>query len=179
VTNVKHIFSNKNGIKSPTNTFVLSFAKPSAPKYVKAAYLKIPVEMFIPNPLQCFNCQRFGHGRNSYSRPASCAKCGQQGHLDAECQEQAHCANCSGPHPAFSKECPEWSKQRDITKIKTERCSSFGEAKQLYEQKLQIAVLPALPHLDGLALVMQRLLKRHVACLRRSNSHGQLIVQHL
>jgi hypothetical protein len=64
VTNVKHIFSNKNGIKSPTNTFVLSFSKPSAPKYVKAAYLKILVEMFIPNPLQCFNCQRFCHGKS-------------------------------------------------------------------------------------------------------------------
>jgi hypothetical protein len=34
VTNAKHILSNKNGIKLPTNTFVLTFSKPSAPKYV-------------------------------------------------------------------------------------------------------------------------------------------------
>jgi hypothetical protein len=63
VTNVKHIFPNKNVVKQPTNTFALTFAKPSVPKYVKAAYLKIPVEMFIPNSLWCFNCQRFGHGK--------------------------------------------------------------------------------------------------------------------
>jgi hypothetical protein len=118
VTNVKHIFSNKNGIKSPTNTFVLSFAKPSAPKYVKAAYLKIPVEMFIPNPLRCFNCQIFGHGKNNCNRAAICAKCIQQGHLDADCKEESHCANCSDPHPAFSKVWPEWMKQREIMKIK-------------------------------------------------------------
>jgi hypothetical protein len=73
VTNVKHIFANKNGAKQPTNTFVLTFAKPAAIKFVKAAYLKIPVEMFIPNPLRCFNCQRFGHGKNSCNRPAICA----------------------------------------------------------------------------------------------------------
>jgi hypothetical protein len=134
---VKHIFSNNNGIKSPANTFVLSFSKPSAPKYVKAAYIKIPVKMFIPNPVQCFNCQRLVHRRNSCSRPAICAKCSQQGHLDADCKEESHCANCSGSHPAFSKECPEWSKQQEIMKIKMECCSSFGEAKQLYEQQFQ------------------------------------------
>jgi hypothetical protein len=137
VTNVKHIFANKNGVKQPTNTFVLTFAKPAAPKFVKAAYLKIPVEMFIPNPLRCFNCQRFGHGKNSCNRAAICAKCSQQGHVDADCKEEPRCANCSGPHPAFSKECPEWMKQREIMKIKTERCASFGEAKQMYEQQPQ------------------------------------------
>jgi hypothetical protein len=54
---------NKNGVKHPTNTFVLTFGKPSTPKFVKVAYLKIPVEMFIANPLRYFNCQRFGHGK--------------------------------------------------------------------------------------------------------------------
>jgi hypothetical protein len=39
VTNVKHILSNKNAIKQPTNIFVLIFAKPSTTKFVKAAYL--------------------------------------------------------------------------------------------------------------------------------------------
>jgi hypothetical protein len=57
--------------------------------------------------------------------------------MDADCKEESHCANCSGPHPAFSKECPEWIKQREIMKIKTERCASFGEAQQLYEQQFQ------------------------------------------
>jgi hypothetical protein len=137
VTNVKHILSNKTGVKQPTNTFVLTFAKPSAPKFVEAAYLKIPVEMFIPNPMRCFNCQRFGHGRNSCNRQAICAKCSQQGHLDVDCKEQAQCANCSDLYPAFAKECPESIKQRDITKIKTEHCTSFDEAKQQYEQQFQ------------------------------------------
>jgi hypothetical protein len=111
VTNVEHILSNKNGVKQPTNTFVLTFAKPSAPKFIKAVYLKIPVEIFISNPLRCFSCLRFGHGKNSCNRPAICAKCYEQGHLDSDCNEQAQCANCSGLHLAFSKECSEWIEQ--------------------------------------------------------------------
>jgi hypothetical protein len=113
VINVEYILSNKTGMKQPTNTFFLTFTKPSAPNFLKAAYSKIPVEMFISNPLRCFKCQR-----NS-------------------CKEQPQCANCSGLLPAFSKDCPGWIKQRELMKIKTERCTSFGEAKQLYEQQFQ------------------------------------------
>jgi hypothetical protein len=135
--------------------------------------------MFIPNPLRCFNCQKFGRGKNSCNRPAICAKCSQQGHLDTDCKEESHCANCSGPHPAFSKECPEWIKQQEIMKSKQSVVHHSVRPNSCMNNSFKAAVLPALRRLDGLALVMQRLLKRHVACLRRPNSHGQLIVQHL
>ena len=132
VTQLKHIFTKKNGSTIPTNTFVITFNKPVLPKSVKAAYLHIPVEPFIPNPLRCFNCQKFGHGKSSCNHNAVCACCGVEGHSDTDCHEQPHCVNCSGPHPSFSKECPEWIKQRAIVQIKTERNISFSEAKQLF-----------------------------------------------
>ena len=46
VTYVKHIFSKRNGISQPTNTFIVTFNKPSLPKSVKAAYLNIPVDLW-------------------------------------------------------------------------------------------------------------------------------------
>jgi hypothetical protein len=90
----------------------------------------------VPNQLRCFNCQKFGHGRSTCNRPTVCAKCSKQGHHDSDCKEEPHCANCFGDHPAFSKECPEWTKQRAISQLKAERNISFGEAKQLYLQKV-------------------------------------------
>lgn len=125
----------KDGTSQPTNTFILTFAKPIPPKYIEAAYLHIPVEPFIPNPLRCFNCKRFGHGRSSCNRNTVCARCGRECHSDVDCQEQVHCVNCSGPHPSFSKECSEWIKQKTIIEIKTERNVSFNEAKQLFEKR--------------------------------------------
>ena len=141
VTHVKHIFTKKNGAAIPTNTFVVTFKKPTLPKSVTAAYLRIPVEPFIANPLRCFNCQKFGHGQNSCHQKPLCARCGLEDHKDTDCPAlQPHCANCSGSHPAFSRDCPEWIKQRAIVQIKAERNVSFGEAKQLYMQQSAAAV---------------------------------------
>lgn len=135
VTTVKHIMSKKNGKTEPTNTFIVTFNLPTPPKFVKAAYMNLPVEPFIPNPLRCYNCQGFGHGQSTCKRKAVCARCGLEGHSDNDCHEQPHCVNCSGPHPSFSKECPEWIKQRSIVQIKTEKNISFNEAKQLFAKQ--------------------------------------------
>ncbi len=136
VIHIKHIHTKKNGASIPTNTFVITFNKPTLPKSIKAAYLHIPVEPFIPSPLRCFNCQKFGHGQNACSQKALCARCGLEGHKDTDCPEsQPKCANCSGNHPAYSRQCPEWIKQQAIIKIKTERNISFSEAKNLFTQQ--------------------------------------------
>ena len=55
VTALKHIRLRKGDQTEPTNTFILTFATPTPPKFIKAAYLRIPVELFIPNPLSARN----------------------------------------------------------------------------------------------------------------------------
>ena len=135
VTAVKHIMANRDGKMEPTNTFILTFNLPTPPKAVKAAYMKLTVEQFIPNPLRCYNCQKFGHGKTKCRRQAVCARCSQEGHQDNDCTNPQRCVNCSAAHPSYSKDCPEWQKQRDITQVKFERNISFKEAKQVVEQR--------------------------------------------
>jgi hypothetical protein len=131
VTAIRHIMSKKD--KQPTNTFILTFRMPSPPSHVLAAYLRIPVERFIPNPLRCYNCQRYGHSKVTCNRPAACARCGQAGHGDTDCTADEHCCNCNGNHAAYSQNCTEWQRQREITRLKCEKNISFAEAKQLLE----------------------------------------------
>ena len=135
VSEVKHIMTKKNDKLEPTNTFILTFKSPTPPKSVKVAYMNVNVELYIPNPLRCYKCQKFGHGKNSCNRATVCCKCGQEGHEDTHCTNPVHCANCSGNHAAFSKDCPIWSKQRDITQIKFEKNISFYEARQIVEKR--------------------------------------------
>jgi hypothetical protein len=133
---VRRIMFKKDDSMEPTNTIILTFGMPTPPKYVKAAYLRLDVELFIPNPLRCFNCQKYGHGKSTCNRRAVCAKCAQEGHLDDACPNSPHCANCSGHHCSYSKDCQEWGKQKEISRIKFERNIPFGEAKKIVEQNL-------------------------------------------
>ena len=51
-----------------------------------------------------------------------------------QCQRPAKCVNCSREHPANSKQCPAWEKEKKILKIKCEQNISFPEARKQYEQ---------------------------------------------
>jgi hypothetical protein len=136
VTSLKRFQIKKNGKMIPTGTFILNFNTPTPPKRVTAAYMSIAVEPFVPGPLRCYNCQKYGHGKSTCNHGAVCARCGKEGHQDTNCDEQPHCVNCSGSHAAYSKECPEWSKQQKIVQIKHERNVTFKEAKMLVEQQI-------------------------------------------
>ena len=60
VTSVKRIIIKKEGKHIETNTFVLTFNTPIVPKDIKIFYRNIKIELYIPNPLRCFWCQKFG-----------------------------------------------------------------------------------------------------------------------
>jgi len=134
VTEVK-ILSKRNGMIKITNTFIITFGLPTPPKSVKASYLKLSVDQYVPHPLRCYNCQRFGHGKSNCKRKAICAKCSHEGHSDSECKNTPHCANCTCNQRAYSKECVESIKQ-EITCVKYEQNTSFDEAKKIVEQTM-------------------------------------------
>lgn len=137
VTSAKRLMTKRNNALEPTNTFVLIFGLPTPPKSLKAAYMRLDVEAYVPNPLRCYNCQHYGHGKATCNRKAVCAKCSQEGHQDTECENSPHCANCAGNHSAYSRDCPEWFKQKEITQIKFEKNISFGDARKIVEQRVQ------------------------------------------
>jgi len=63
--------------KRRTNTVILTFASPQLPKHITAGYMRVPVDPYIPNPLRCFNCQKYGHSSRACKNPAACMKCGK------------------------------------------------------------------------------------------------------
>ena len=77
VTDCKRFTIKKDGNLIETNTLLLTFNTTTLPKSLKTFYRIIPVEVYIPNPLRCFNCQRFGHENSCPELPGSvCEKCG-------------------------------------------------------------------------------------------------------
>ena len=133
VLSVRRITIKKDGNIINTNTYILTFSKPSPPERLRIGYLSVHVDLFIPNPLRCFNCQKYGHGRDSCKNLPACFRCGQQGHDSTDCQKAAKCANCQGDHEAASKDCPVWKKEKQIQKVKTENHLGYPEACRLVE----------------------------------------------
>ena len=58
VTNIKRISTRKNEQRIQTNTYILTFNKPRAPKEVKIGYCLERVEQYVPAPLRNFKCQK-------------------------------------------------------------------------------------------------------------------------
>ena len=61
VIKVQRIISKQNNNKIPTDSFILTFDTPKLPSCVKVGWINCKTRLYIPNPLRCFNCQKFGH----------------------------------------------------------------------------------------------------------------------
>ena len=137
VTDVRRINVHRDGVLKQ-NTYVFTFNTPELPTVVKIGFIQAKVDVYVPIPLRCYQCQVFGHHENMWGRQALCINCGMPEHCaSGQCQRPAKCVNCSGDYPANSKECSHGEKYKKILKIKFELNISFPEARKQYEQFYQ------------------------------------------
>ena len=138
VTAVRRISSFRDGQRFPTNTYVIDFMVSKLPPSITAGYLSLKVEPYIPNPLRCFTCQKFGHhSDNCRDKKYKCARCAGPHNIDdkiCHAGTSPKCANCSGQHMASSRDCPMFKQEKEIVKLKTENNISFPEARKIFNQ---------------------------------------------
>ena len=132
VSEIKRISVTRDGKRVPTHTYILTFKSCVLPSVVKVGYLRVPVDPYIPNPLRCYKCQRFGHHRERCRSHEVCARCGGNDHSDGTCQLDPKCVNCDGSHESRSRECPIYQKENNIMKIKVTNNLSYPDAKKQY-----------------------------------------------
>ncbi|GBO39398.1 hypothetical protein AVEN_79287-1 [Araneus ventricosus] len=131
VTHVRRITIRRDGRLLDTKHHVLTFNSPKLPDSIKAGYIKLAVRPYIPNPLRCFKCQRFGHSKTSCRGTLTCARCAEAGHESTDCTLKEKCANCKGDHTSFSRSCPKWKVEKEIVSTKFKQNISFIEARRL------------------------------------------------
>ncbi|GFV05240.1 RNA-directed DNA polymerase from mobile element jockey [Trichonephila clavipes] len=136
VIQVRRITIKKDSTRIPTKHLILTFNSLILPTNIKAGYLNCRIRPYIPNPLCCVKCQRFGHSQTSCRGQLTCSRCTSVGHASTDCSLEPKCINCLQPHPSDSKICPKWKIEKQIQEIKTTKNISYPEARKLIVPQL-------------------------------------------
>ncbi|KAG7196383.1 hypothetical protein KM043_018835, partial [Ampulex compressa] len=133
IVKAKRMTTRRNGIVQDTASILLTFERPNLPDKVRAAMYSLPVRAYIPPPLRCFRCQKFGHTSLRCKAEPTCA-CGNIPHEGRPCIDPIICIHCQGRHSAASRNCPRYKEEADIQKIKVEKKLNYFEAKREYQK---------------------------------------------
>ncbi|GBN64088.1 hypothetical protein AVEN_135943-1 [Araneus ventricosus] len=135
VTHVRRITIRRDGQLLNTKHLILTFDSAKLPEHIKAGYMRLSVRTYIPNPLRCFKCQRFGHSKTSCRGTLTCARCAEVGHESTDCTRTEKCVNCKGEHTSFSRNCSAWKQEKEIISTKIKKQISCQEARKLIKSQ--------------------------------------------
>ena len=144
VTAARRITIFRDNVKRNTNTIVLTFNTSILPRVLKVGYLKVPVEMYIPNPLQCYACFKYGHHEKKcrlHGGDELCRRCAITGvtHDESRCTNDVKCVNCGEDHPSTSHSCKIWKRGKEVVTIKYREGLSFPEARKIVQARYNLS----------------------------------------
>ncbi|XP_061391578.1 uncharacterized protein LOC133326987 [Musca vetustissima] len=143
VTEVKKILKKVNDSLIETGLIILTFSSVSPPESINIGYEKSVIRPFIPMPLRCRKCFRYGHSTIVCQNNKICINCGEEEHLndDEDCVKATKCINCvkenrsENNHSVLNKKCPVFLKFKELQTIKTVEKVDHKTALEKYKQR--------------------------------------------
>lgn len=108
---------------------MLTFEEEKFPERVFVGYMSYEVKMYLPPPLGCFKCQKFGHGAAVCKRKQRCSKCSGE-HEYGQCDKDSKlkCSNCGGEHSSAYRGCEVNKRMQEVQRLKVTQGLSYAEA---------------------------------------------------
>ena len=111
---IVHVERLRNKEGQETKAMLCSFIGEQPDRIDLGVWGTFPVRTYYPEPLRCYNCQRFEHHKSTCFSETRCAVCSGR-HETSVCinkhkkgeQTNPRCPNCKSNHPAWSRRCPE------------------------------------------------------------------------
>lgn len=129
-----------NGKLEDSLSIKLTFKGTDLPIKTKLFGLSYKIRPFVHSPVQCYNCQRYGHTAGSCKGVKRCLLCAGN-HSKDQCQSEKYfCANCKGSHVASSRECPHMVTAREVENVKAKEKVPHQEARNLVASRQRIDV---------------------------------------
>lgn len=120
----------KSGDLEDTATFILTFNLSQLPTAIDVGFYSCRVRQYVPSPLRCNNCLKFGHKRDQCRGNRICGNCADLYHDNRKCNQMYVCVNCRGDHSALSKDCPVYIDETEIQRIRVTEKVTMREARQ-------------------------------------------------
>lgn len=136
VVSVQRMKTSRDGEVKDTETVSIEFEEEILPKKVYLGFMSYPVRMFIPKPLRCYKCQRFGHTAMNCNRQRRCARCGGD-HDYGKCGSGVppKCCNCGGTHNVAFSGCEVMRREINIQKVRMQKRITYAEAVKVSGEK--------------------------------------------
>ena len=113
----------------PTRIAKIKFVGQDLPQKIKVLGQNREVRPYVPKPLQCRQCCKFGHTHKVCQNKEICVVCGSEEHTtDWNCPD-TKCSNCGQPHHAKSKECPFYIYNTELKLLMSRTGMAVREAK--------------------------------------------------
>ena len=125
----------RGGVREDSESVLLEFEEEILPMKVTLGYLSYSVREYVPKPMRCYNCQRFGHTAKYCKGKRRCPKCGED-HEFKDCrQEQPKCCSCGGSHSVAYGGCEVMKKEVLIQQVRTQNKTTYAEAVKMVKQR--------------------------------------------
>lgn len=128
-----------------TGLIIVTFNSITLPAEFKVGYEITELKPYIPLPLKCKNCLRYGHLAKKCDKNKTCAKCSNDYHVIEElgevCTLDPTCINCREhnlpdiKHSHNNKSCPVFLKEKEIQTIITIEKVNKKTAIKKYNEK--------------------------------------------
>lgn len=119
----------ENNVAIPTTSVKIWFRQTTLPNNVLLYLANVRVRHFIPNPILCRKCLRYGHTQKfCKDSKETCSNCANK--HEGECNNPTNCKYCNTNHKTIDRRCPEYKKQQQIKKIMTLKKVNYRQAIQ-------------------------------------------------
>ena len=143
VSEVYRMTTFRDGKRQDTSLLQITFVSSTLPEKLVVGRLRYDVRPYIPNPLRCYRCQKYGHGDKKCKNEPICKKCGEKSHENA-CTSAQICISCKATsHSVDSKDCPVWKKEKEICTVKVTKNISYPEARRLVDSRVPTSSTPS------------------------------------
>lgn len=138
VVGAKRLQYVKNKERLDSLSVMLQFDEERMPERIKIGYVSYPVRPYVPPPLRCFKCQKYGHVSAVCRGNLRCARCsGEHEYGKCDVGAKVKCCDCGEEHSAGIGGCIAHKHAVKIQNVRIAEGLTYAEAAQKAKQHEQ------------------------------------------